>query len=307
MVSGIHIGRFGEPEPDVEYYPGEVRVEGNYIDFALSYLRGGYIPRNPRWDDVNYHPNVFDEYYLGAGIFVNHVVNVVNIVGNIVKNMNAIGINISDCMSSADVHIIGNNVSSDIYGTHAHGETESSIGISAHSASSFRNRSGFKLEITDNKIALSKPMYIGIRVAGPFNAPVGSGKFTSGCVKNNEIHLDDGYIGIKLGRTDNVSVSGNTLTGKVYYGIKVHAQSNPNDVIMYSEKNRIMDNNMSQLRIKNDENIKHNGDGLIYSNRKGGTKTAYVWLDRYSRDCLLQVGDTELVIDDGESNKVSIE
>lgn len=305
MVIGIHVGRFGEPEPGVRYYPGRVLIEGNHLDFALSYLRGGHMPRSVEWEHPVHHPNLLEEYYIGAGIFVNHVEGSVSILNNVVKNMNALGINASDCMGSAEVQIKDNMVVSDIFGAHAHGEAESGFGITAHSAAVFRERPGFKIDISGNTIKCSKLSYGGIRVYGPFNAPEGSGKFTEGHVRDNKIHLDDGFVGIKIGRNDSVEVAGNVITGKAYYGIRVHALGDPHDVTMYADGNTVMDNDMETLTIKGPDAYSDSlADGKTFAISPGGSETAHVWLDLLSRNGTVGVKADEVVIDEGEGNSI---
>jgi hypothetical protein len=305
MVVGILVGRFGEPEPAVKFYPGRVIIEQNYLDFAISYLRGGHLPRRVEWESPGHHPNLHEEYYIGAGIFVNHVEGHVLIQDNIVKNMNALGINASDCMGSAEVQINNNLVVSDIFGAHAHGEAESGYGITAHSAGVFRDRPGFKIDISGNTINCTKVSYGGIRVAGPFNAPAGSGKFTEGYVRNNKIHLDNGFVGIKIGRNDSIEVANNVITGKVYYGIRVHAQGDPRDTTMYADENTVKDNDMDNLMIKTpDEYSNGHVDGMVFTGSLGRSTLAHIWLDQYSRNSTVRVNASETVIDEGEDNTI---
>ena len=308
MVVGIHVGRFGEPESDVKYYPGRVILDRNYLDFALSYLRGGYLPRSVEWEDPVHHPNLHGEYYLGAGIFVNHVEGHVLIQDNVVKNMNTLGINASDCMGSAKVQIKNNLIVSDIYGAHPHGEAESGYGITAHSCAVFRDRPGFKINISGNTIKCSKVSYGGIKVSGPFNAPAGSGKFTEGYVRKNKIHLDNGFVGIKIGRNDSIEVAGNVITGKTYYGIRVHAQGDPRDATIYADGNTVKDNNMDGLMIKDPDDYSNGHvDGMIFTGSLGRSALAHVWLDRYSRNSTVRVKASERVIDEGEDNTVLLD
>ena len=306
MIVGIHVGRFGEPESDVKYYPGRVIIDRNYLDFALSYLRGGHLPRSNEWEDSDHRPNLHEENYIGAGIFINHVEGHVSIQDNIVKNMNALGINASDCMGSAKVQIKNNLVVSDIYGAHPHGEAEAGYGITAHSVAAFRDRPGFKINISCNTIKCSKVSYGGIKVSGPFNAPAGSGKFTEGYVRNNKIHLDNGYVGIKIGRNDSIEVAGNVITGKTYYGIRVHAQGDPRDATIYADENTVQDNDMDKLMIKTPDDYSNSHvDGMIFSGSPGRSALAHIWLDKYSRNSMVKVKTSETVIDQGKNNTIN--
>jgi hypothetical protein len=219
--------------------------------------------------------------------------------------MNALGINASDCMPSAEVHVENNMVVSDIYGSHAQGEYESGYGITVYSAASFRDRHGFSFNISNNTIKFSKPSYTGIRVSGPFNAPIGSEKFKEGYVGENSIHLDNGYVGIKIGRSDKIRVSENIISGKAYYGIRVHAKGLTTDEMFYSDGNSILNNNMSGLSIKaSDEYSNSHADGIIFSRKKANVKTANVWLDDYSRRCDVKLETGETLIDEGLNNHI---
>ena len=308
MVMGILVSQLGEHDPSVELYPGRVIIDGNYLDFGLSYLRGGHLPRRVEWQSPSHHPNLHEEYYIGAGIFVNHVEGHVSIQDNTLKNMNTLGINASDCMGSAQIHIKNNLIVSDVFGAHAHGEAESGFGITAHSAGVFRDRPGFKIYISGNTIKCSKISYGGIWVAGPFNAPAGSGKFKEGYVRDNKIHLDDGFVGIKMGRNDGIEVAGNTITGKAYYGIRVHAKGDPSDATMYADGNTIKDNDMDGLTIKPPDDYSNDHvDGVIFTGSQGRSQLAHVWLDPYSRNNAVNLKANETIIDEGEGNTIIFE
>ena len=222
--------------------------------------------------------------------------------------MNTLGINASDCMGSAQIHIINNLVVSDVFGAHAHGEAESAFGITAHSAGVFRDRPGFKIYISGNTIKCSKISYGGIWVAGPFNAPAGSGKFKEGYVRDNKIHLDDGFVGIKMGRNDGIEVAGNTITGKAYYGIRVHAKGDPSDATMYADGNTIKDNDMDGLTIKPPDDYSNDHiDGVIFTGAEGRSQLAHVWLDQYSKNNAVNLKANETIIDEGENNTIIFE
>jgi hypothetical protein len=169
----------------------------------------------------------------------------------------------------------------------------------------FRDRPGFKIDISDNTIKCSKVSYSGILVAGPFNAPEGSGKFKESYVRNNKIHLDNGFVGIKIGRNDNIDVAGNVITGNAYYGIKVHAQGDPRDAIIYANENTVKDNNMDNLTIKTSNDFSNSRvDGLVFTGSLGRSAQAHIWLDRYSRNSTVKAKAIETVIDEGEDNTI---
>ncbi len=304
MIVGILVGNWGGPEPGVDYYPGGVSVTGNHLDFALSYLRGGYLSPSNHWEDPGYYPNLLEEYYIGIGIFVVLADGLVRIRDNKVRNMNAVGINVQDCYDTADVNISNNDVVSEIYGSHPHRWNDAGFGIAVHSIFAFKNMPGYKFKISSNSIRMNKVNCGGINVCGPFKTQ-GHPKFLEGSVFNNRIHLENGFVGIKIGRNDNIEVAGNIITGKAYYGIRIHAQGDPRDVTIYADGNKVKDNNMDGLTIKDPDDYSNGHvNGMTFTGSQDRSATAHVWLDRYSRNSTVRVKASETVIDEGEDNKV---
>ncbi|UCD45202.1 MAG: right-handed parallel beta-helix repeat-containing protein [Candidatus Bathyarchaeota archaeon] len=303
MIIGIWVSNRSSGQVD-NRYPGGVVIEGNHLDFALSHLQGGHVSPGNIWDDPEYRPDLFDEYYIGMGIGVINVGGEVLIQDNTVRNTNSVGVSVADCMTSANVKIRSNEIVSEIYGAHPLGWPESGVGISLHSAQGRPNRSGFEFEVSGNKIRCRKRLYGGINVSGPFNAPEGSGKFTGGVVKENSVHLENGAVGIKVGRSDHVKVAGNVLTGRAYYGLRVHGRGYAGDVTMYAEGNAFKDNDMDGLEIKDPDSYSDSqADGLIFKGSPEGSTTANIWLDTHSRDNSVEVKPEETVIDEGEGNR----
>jgi hypothetical protein len=303
MVIGMVVGSWGGSEEGRKTFPRGVEISGNYLDFALSHLRGGYVSPNNEWDAPEYRPNLHDEYYIGVGIFIILAEGEVVIRDNVVRNMNTVGINIQDSYETAYFTISNNEVVSEIFGTHAHGWSDAGFGISVHSIFAFKDLPGYSVELTDNVIRCSKRNYSGINICGSFNTS-SIAKLLEGRVSGNEVHLTDGAVGIKLGRNDDVLVSGNTISGKAYYGIRVHGVSTPDDREVFSEGNQVIDNDMSRLEIKQTDwySNKHS-DGITF---EATGKTGHVWLDKHSRDNTVEVKPGETVIDEGEDNKVTV-
>jgi hypothetical protein len=225
------------------------------------------------------------------------------IKNNIVKNVNSVGINLQDSFESARIIVENNDITTNIYGSHVHGWLDSGYGIAAHSIFAFRNMSGYTIDIRGNNIECKKPGYSGINICGSFNTP-DVAKFLEGTVSGNNIHLNNGLTGIKVGRNDKITVSENTLKGRAYYGIRVHGKSTPNDIEIYSENNVVTNNDMQMLRINECDQFSCKlGDGISFA--LGGS-TAHIWLDDYSKNNLIHISSEDTIIDHGLLNDVKI-
>ena len=302
-IVGLMVGLWSGAEEGVRTFPKGVEIAGNYIDFALSHLRGGYISPGNKWDRLDYHPNLHEEYYVGIGIFVILAEGKVVIKNNIVKNVNAVGINLQDSFESARIIVENNDIRTDIYGSHVHGWIDSGYGIAAHSIFAFRDMPGYRIDIIGNNIECKKPGYSGINICGSFNTP-GVAKFLEGTVSGNRIHLNNGMTGIKVGRSDKITVSENILSGRAYYGIRIHGKSTPNDIVVNSEENVVINNDMQMLKIKeSDQFSRELGDGISFV--LGGS-TAHIWFDDYSKKNLVRLHSEDKFIDQGLLNEVKI-
>lgn len=305
MVTGIMMGHFGFPET-IKYYPEGVLVEGNYLDFALSPLRRGSPSSHDMWSDPNYYPNLHDEYYCGVGMFAAHLEGKVSIKKNVVRNMNAAGINVSDCQASAKAEVVDNEIVTEVFGSHVHNWVETGFGITVHSAMAFPHKPGFSVLVSRNMIKCTKKNYGGIMIMGPFNVPEWAGKLHAGTVSDNSIFLDDGFVGIKVGRNDSIRVIDNVISGKAYYGIRVHGRDKPHDTAIFAEGNIVTDNNMTGLEIKApDDYSNENADGVIFAGTQGNSETVHVWLDSLTKGNMIEIRKGEKVVDEGQNNKIS--
>ena len=301
MTVGLMIGDWSGSEEGVRTFPRGVEIIGNYLDFALSHLRGGYISPGNIWDELEYHPNLHEEYYAGIGIFVFLAESKVIIKNNIVKNMNAVGINLQDSYESAWIIVEDNEISTGIYGSHPHGWMDAGYGIAAHSIFAAKEMPGYKIDIIGNKIKCTKPGYSGINICGSFNTH-GYAKFLEGNVSDNRIHLSEGLTGNKEGRSDNITVSENTISGRAYYGIRIHGKSTPNDRMVFSENNVVTRNDMNSLDIKvSDEFVGQFSDGISFEEEG---RTAHIWLDDFTKLNKVEHNISEIVMDEGKSNTI---
>lgn len=304
MVIGILVGNWNGPKKETQYYPGGVSVSGNYLDFALSHLRGGYLSPKNRAEDPNYRPNLLDEYYIGAGIFVIIAEGSVDILDNKIRNMSGSGIIVQECFENSKVNVLSNDIVSEIYGAYTHGWSDAGFGITAHSILAFRDMPGYRIKITNNMIKCIKINFSGINICGPFNTK-GYSKFLEGCVTNNRIHLANGAVGIKIGRNDGIIVTGNILSGRVYYGMKLHGRGDPNDITIYAEENQLNSNEMRELEIKDpDIYSDSHANGVVFASYTGKSQTAHLWLDSHTKRNIIQVRPNETVINEGQDNVI---
>jgi len=301
LVTGIHIMN---PDSDKGQFSGDIIIEGNFLDFALWYIEGGHLPRR-KVMDPNYRPNHDNhESYLGFGILIHNILGKVVISNNVVRNMNAKGIVVQDNFDSSSIHITGNIVVSEIYGAYSFSTHFAGIGIYAQSAWD-ECRSGSNVYISDNDIRCSKLNYCGIAVYGPSNYMDGSGKLGECIIDNNRIHLEDGSVGVVIRKNDETEVRGNKITGSACYGFHLWGSKDREGFDLGSNENLIENNDLSDLEIKApDEYSDGNVNGRMFTGTEGKSKTAHVWLNKYSHKNKIQIKEDEVVIDEGKDNKV---
>jgi predicted transcriptional regulator len=287
-------------------FPGGVVIEGNYLDFALSYSTGGFLSRKGLETDPSYRPDLEKhESYCGVGIVLNRNLGEVIVRDNIIRNMNSRGIMIQDNWESADIHIVGNTIVSGVYGSYPFSSHIAGVGIFAQSAWA-QPRSGTRVEISGNKIRCDKLNYCGIAVYGPSMYQEGAGKLGECVVKNNDIHLEDGSVGVLIRKNDRTEVFGNKISGRAYYGFHLWGSRDREGFDLWSNENLVEDNDMTDLVIKApDEYSDGHVDGRMFTGSEGRSATAHVWLNAFSKDNVIKVKADETVIDEGEDNKVT--
>jgi len=308
---GMAFGHFGDTILGIccrHGFQGGVVIEENYLDFALSYVKGGFIPLRGLEERPSYRPDlVKHENYIGIGIFVQFAAGNVKIENNTVRNMNARGIMSIDCAASAEVLIRHNTVISKVYGVYMSYRDRAGYGILAQSA--WQSPSlGYNVEIADNVVNLEKVNYCGINIAGPHFPPEGAEKLRGGIIRNNTIHLENGLDGILVQKCDEFEISNNTLSGRAYYGIQINARPESADVDLSSFGNLVENNDMTKLEIKKpDEYSDRNADGYYFADSPGESSTAHVWLAYNSKENIVKVRAEELVIDEGIDNEITHE
>jgi hypothetical protein len=183
----------------------------------------------------------------------------------------------------------------------------SGVGIMVQSAWS-EPRSGGRVEVNGNKIVCDKVNYCGIAVYGPAMYQEGAGKLETCIVRDNEISLADGSIGVMIRRSDSTEVFNNRITGKAYYGLQMTGSEDRQGIDLSAKGNKFEDNDMESLEIKEpDEYSDSHVDGRMFTGSGGRSATANVWLNKYSKGNVIKVKASEPVIDEGEDNTVTSE
>ena len=285
-------------------FPGGVRIEGNYLDFALYHGPSGVIAR---WgaDDPNYRPDLTKHNnYAGFGIDIFNACGKVIIENNIVRNINGRGIVAADNKGSAHIQIKNNTVISEIYGSY-YGRSPHFAGIGIAANSGWTVGPAPHIEISDNMVRCDKVNYCGIFIRGPGFGPKGAEKLTDGIVKNNRIHLENGSTSIFTESCDNFEINNNILTGKAYYGIGIFPVIDPERTELGAHENIIEDNDVRGLELKDpDEYSKSLFDERTYAGSNAGSTTAYIWLSTNTKGNVVKISSNETVIDEGEDNTI---
>ncbi len=303
---GMSYGAFGDvvigiwirgSEPSV--FKGKVTIVDNFIDFARGGAFGGFLSRDGLEDNPEYRPDLFNhEYYMGFGIAVHQAYNEVMIEDNKIRNTNARGIAVTDCLETANIQIKNNHISSDIYGSYPFSSHESGSGILAQSAWGFPSK-GFKILIEKNSIKFDKQNYSGIKILGPV---IKNGeKLKEGIITKNRIELRKGYEGIHIRKCDEFEVTDNTISGETYYGIRISGHKKSD---MCAISNIIKNNDMMKLKIREpDEYTKKHSDGKMFVSKINEFTTAHYWLDTDTRKNIVYLKDPETIIDEGKNKK----
>ncbi len=303
---GMNIRKGGDHVVGIIVRAKEVIIEGNYLDFALSYARGGSRSWKGLDTDPNFRPDLENhESYCGIGMMLNHNVGKVIVQDNVIRNMNSRGILICDNYESADIHIVGNTIESDVYGSYPYSSHMAGVGIFVQSAWTMPY-SPERVEINDNKVRYGKLNHCGIAVYGPSIYQEGAGKLGECIVRNNDIHLGDGHVGVLIRKNDGTEVYGNRISGSAYYGFHLWGSEDREGFDLGSNANLIEDNDLSDLEIKTpDDYSDSHVDGRMFTGSAGKSTTSHVWLNKFSARNSIHVKVDETVIDEGTSNSIT--
>jgi predicted transcriptional regulator len=310
---GMSFGAFGDvvagiliwPSPELGIFKGKITIEGNYIDLAIGGASGGFLTRGGLENEPEYRPDLLHhEYFMGFGIGVHRSSKTVIIKNNVIRNINARGIAATCNLPSADVQIRNNTVESDLYGSYPFSSPEAGAGILAQSAWGFPSP-GFNVDIEGNTIKFDKLNYSGILILGPVTDREGAGKLSGGTVMKNHVFLKDGYEGIHVRKCDDFEVTDNTISGEVYYGIRISGRIKSGKIDLRALNNVVDKNDMEDLRIRDPDKYSNNhADGRMFAPSPEGSATANVWLNVNTKGNTVKVNSKEMVVDQGEDNTI---
>jgi len=301
MIDAITFGgNAGKP-----MYKKGILIENNYLDFAISYVIGGYISKGGKETLPSYRPDENNiQNYVSIGMSVQAACGKVIIRNNTVLNMNARGIMVLDNYDDAEVYIVGNKVSSRVYGSYPFYSKHSGAGILAINAWG-RPHSEHYLEISDNEVYLEKINFSGICLFGPIHHGREAKKYSGGVIANNTVHLANGYIGLHLRKADDFDVSGNKILGKMYYGMHLSGSKDIGNKNLTSTGNTFRDNELNEIEVINVDNYSDTyADGRRFAEKDNKGLTGHIWLDQYTSKNKIQVNMNESCIDKGEDNEV---
>jgi predicted transcriptional regulator len=288
-------------------FPGGIIIENNYLDFALSYESGGFLSYDGREEKPEYRPDLFNhEAPICVGIKVSSNKGKVIVSNNTVRNMNARGILVCDNRPTSDILIHDNTITSEVFGAYPYNSPMSGVGIFVQSAWS-EPVSGSRIEVFNNKIVLDKVNYCGMAVHGPSMYQKAAGKLDDCIVRDNVIELKDGYVGIQVRKTDSTLIENNRISGKAYYGFQVNGTSRRGKIDLSSCENRIIRNDLDDLRIKGpDEYSNVHVVNSFFAGNRNEAHTGHFWLSKNTCRNEIYMKENQTVIDEGKANKVKI-
>jgi len=288
-------------------FPENVVVKGNFLDFGTYYMLGGFRPRLGLENSPDFRPNLLShENCVSHGIIVKQILGKVRIENNMVRNLNAFCIWAMDCKESSEVLIKDNKIISGVYGKYAVNRPYAGYGILAHShwEASIPNK-GYSLEIIGNQIDFDKVNFCGIAVHGPIEGVKGSVKLNDGVIKDNDIHLEDGSVGILLYCCDGFEADNNRVSGKAYYGLQVIGAEKRRNIDLSSNMNLIENIDFSELEIKNPDAYSNERiNNQTFAGHDNQSDTSHVWLNIFSKHNKVRIKVNEKIIDEGEDNKI---
>jgi predicted transcriptional regulator len=285
--------------------PGGVVIEDNYLDFALSFARGGFITNIGLELDTAYRPDLRNhETPVCVGININRNLGKVIVRNNVIRNMNSRGILVFDNWGSSDIKIVDNTISSEVFGSYPYNSHMAGVGVFIQSAWT-EPRDGGRVEVVNNRIVCDKVNYCGIAVHGPSMYQEGAGKLEQCILKDNEIQLKDGSVGIQIRKSDYTEVVNNKISGRAYYGLQISGSENRKGMDLSARANFFETNDMEGLEIKApDEYSDSHINRRMFNGSKGKSNTAHVWLNAFTKDNVIQVREDETVINEGVGNSI---
>ncbi|MFA9436930.1 MAG: transcriptional regulator FilR1 domain-containing protein [Candidatus Bathyarchaeota archaeon] len=294
----------GGESMDKGSFPGGILIEDNYLDFGVSFARGGFISNKGFENSPDYRPDLQKhEAAVCVGILLNRNLGNVVVRNNVIRNMNSRGILVADNWASSDISIIKNTIISEVFGAYPYNSPMAGVGIFIQNAWT-EPRSGGRVEVADNKIVCTKVNYSGIVVHGPAMYQDGAGKLEECIVRDNEIELEDGYIGVQIRKSDSTIVKNNKVSGRVYYGLLISGSKNRGGIDLTSHGNIFKENDLEKLVIKEpDDYSDGNVNGYTFTGEEGKSRPAHVWLTPYASHNVIQLEAGQTIIDEGKNTQ----
>jgi len=134
----------------------------------------------------------------------------------------------------------------------------------------------------------------------------GAGKLEACIVRDNEIALKEGHIGVQIRKSDSRIVKNNKFSGRVYQGLQISGSKDRGGIDLASHGNIFKENDLEKLVIKEpDEYSDGNVNGYTFTGEEGKSRPAHVWLNPYASHNIIQLEAGQTVIDEGNENKIT--
>ncbi len=245
-IFGVWLGATDDHVEKGSRFDKGIIIQGNYFDFEIQRSINP-IDKIAASNQEEGKPKATSyERYQVTGIHANNLSCKLAIKGNTIRNMNARGISIVDNFQDSKISINDNAIFSDIPGSYPFNGIESGAGVYAQ-ASFLHQRPGFHIDIQDNEIKLMRADYCGI-VAINSEQSLDIEPKLNGRISLNEIHLENGQAGIKVG-SDDLLVTKNILSGRAFFGVIRHMKGLPGNLNANEENERMRDNDLSTLEV----------------------------------------------------------
>jgi hypothetical protein len=226
----------------------------------------------------------------------------VKILNNVCKNASSNSIGFNGINHNTEIVVKGNKIKSDVYGSYIFDRRWSGFGVLAR-LSMYQATPGYNLEICDNTIEYTKPHFGGIMICGPFYAQKESDKLSDGVIRNNQIILREGAVGILMESCEYFDVSDNRIAGSAFFGVGVFPRHDPEWLNMGASQNVIIDNDMTDLSILSpDEYSQKMFIHETYSESKAGKETSNYWLNKNTMKNNVFKRQDETLVDEGKNN-----
>ena len=134
----------------------------------------------------------------------------------------------------------------------------------------------------------------------------GAGKLEECIIRDNEIELEDGYIGVQIRKSDSTTVENNKISGKAYYGFQISGMKDRGGIDLASYGNIFKENDLEKLVIKESDNYSDsNVNGYTFTGAEGKSKPAHIWINPYTSQNVIHLEAGQTVIDEGKNTHIT--